>query len=105
MLGAALLWVSWLGSNSSSSLSTGKDARMALLAAHLSAATATLVWMATEWVRFGKPSLVGTMTRTIADLACVTRVCGFLGPGGDIAGRALGMRALCRCAAGQTGNA
>ena len=53
---------------------------MALLATHLSAATATLVWMAIEWIRFGKPSLVGAVTGTIAGLAAITPASGFVGP-------------------------
>jgi Amt family ammonium transporter len=53
---------------------------MALLATHLSAATATLVWMAIEWIKFGKPSLVGAVTGTIAGLATITPASGFVGP-------------------------
>ena len=80
MVGASLLWVGWFGFNAGSALSAGGDAGMALLATHLSAATATLVWMAIEWIRFGKPSLVGAVTGTIAGLAAITPVSGFVGP-------------------------
>jgi len=58
----------------------GGDAGMAMLATHLSAATATLVWMAIEWIKFGKPSLVGAVTGTIAGLATITPAPGFVGP-------------------------
>jgi Amt family ammonium transporter len=80
MVGASLLWVGWFGFNAGSALSAGGDAGMALLATHLSAATATLVWMAIEWIRFGKPSLVGAVTGTIAGLAAITPASGYVGP-------------------------
>jgi Amt family ammonium transporter len=80
MVGASLLWVGWFGFNAGSALSSGADAGMALLATHLAAATATLVWMVIEWVKFGKPSLVGAVTGTIAGLASITPASGFVGP-------------------------
>ena len=80
MVGASLLWVGWFGFNAGSALSSGGDAGMAMLATHLAAATATLVWMAIEWVRFGKPSLVGAVTGTIAGLASITPASGYVGP-------------------------
>ena len=80
MVGASLLWVGWFGFNAGSALSAGGDAGMALLATHLSAATATLMWMAIEWIKFGKPSLVGAVTGTIAGLAAITPASGYVGP-------------------------
>lgn len=80
MVGASLLWVGWFGFNAGSALSSGGDAGMALLATHLAAATATLVWMAIEWIKFGKPSLVGAVTGTIAGLASITPASGYVGP-------------------------
>ncbi len=80
MVGASLLWVGWFGFNAGSALSAGADAGMAMLVTHLSAATATIVWMAIEWVRFGKPSLVGAVTGTIAGLAAITPAAGVVGP-------------------------
>jgi Amt family ammonium transporter len=60
---------------------------MAMLVTHLSAATASLVWLTIEWIRFGKPSLIGLVTGTIAGLATVTPASGFIGPiGGLICG-------------------
>jgi Amt family ammonium transporter len=80
MVGASLLWVGWFGFNAGSALSAGGDAGMAMLVTHLSAATATIVWMAIEWIRFGKPSLVGAVTGTIAGLAAITPAAGVVGP-------------------------
>jgi Amt family ammonium transporter len=84
MVGASLLWVGWFGFNAGSALSSGGDAGMAMLATHLSAASATLVWMAIEWIKFGKPSMVGAVTGTIAGLASITPAAGVAGPLGAV---------------------
>ncbi|MEP6356663.1 MAG: ammonium transporter [Hyphomicrobiales bacterium] len=84
MVGAAMLWVGWFGFNAGSALSAGTDAAMAMLVTHLSASVASLVWMVIEWVRFGKPSLIGFVTGTIAGLATITPASGFVGPMGGI---------------------
>jgi Amt family ammonium transporter len=57
---------------------------MAMLVTHVAAAVASLTWMFIEWQRFGKPSLVGTVTGTIAGLATITPASGFVGPAGAI---------------------
>lgn len=80
MVGASLLWVGWFGFNAGSAIKAGADAGMAMLATHLAAATATLVWIAIEWIKFGKPSLVGAVTGTIAGLATITPASGYVGP-------------------------
>ena len=84
MVGASLLWVGWFGFNAGSALASGADAGMAMLTTHLSAASATLVWMGIEWVSFGKPSLVGAVTGTIAGLATITPASGSVGPLGAV---------------------
>lgn len=92
MVGASLLWVGWFGFNAGSALASGADAGMAMLVTHLSAATASLTWLAIEWLRYGRPSLVGLVTGTIAGLATVTPASGFIGPiGGVILGLAGGI--------------
>ena len=92
MVGAAMLWVGWFGFNAGSAVAAGADAGMAMLATHLSAATASLVWLAIEWRRFGKPSMVGLVTGTIAGLATVTPASGYVGPiGGVLLGLAGGI--------------
>ena len=85
MVGASLLWVGWFGFNAGSALKSGADAGMTMLATHLAAATATLVWIAIEWIKFGKPSLVGSVTGTVAGLATITPASGFVGPLGAVA--------------------
>lgn len=84
MVGAAMLWVGWFGFNAGSAVAAGADAGMAMLTTHLSAATASLVWLTIEWRRFGKPSMVGLVTGTIAGLATVTPASGFVGPIGGV---------------------
>ncbi len=84
MVGASMLWVGWFGFNAGSALSSGNDAGMAMLVTHLSAATASLVWLGIEWAKFGKPSVVGIVTGTIAGLATITPASGFVGPMGGI---------------------
>jgi Amt family ammonium transporter len=84
MVGASLLWVGWFGFNAGSALSAGGDAGMAMLATHLSAAAATLTWVAIEWLWFGKPSVVGAVTGTIAGLATITPASGYVGPEGAV---------------------
>jgi Amt family ammonium transporter len=81
MVGACMLWVGWFGFNAGSALKAGGDAGMAMTVTHISAATATLVWIAIEWAKFGKPSMVGAITGTIAGLATITPAAGFVGPG------------------------
>ncbi|MDE3117232.1 MAG: ammonium transporter, partial [Pseudomonadota bacterium] len=85
MVGASLLWVGWFGFNAGSAVAAGADAGMTMLATHLAAATATIVWIAIEWIKYGKPSLVGAVTGTIAGLATITPASGYVGPMGAVA--------------------
>jgi len=92
MMGAAMLWVGWFGFNAGSALAADASAGMALLVTHISAATASLVWMSIEWIKGGKPSLVGMVTGTIAGLATITPASGFVGPvGALVIGAAAGL--------------
>ena len=84
MIGACMLWVGWFGFNAGSAGAAGKSAGMAMLVTHLSAATASLVWMFIEWKKTGKPGLVGIVTGTIAGLATITPASGSVGPLGAI---------------------
>ncbi len=76
-----MLWVGWFGFNAGSALTAGDAAGMALTVTHVSAATAALVWILIEWVKFGKPSMVGAVTGAIAGLASITPASGFVAPG------------------------
>ncbi len=80
MIGAAMLWVGWFGFNGGSQLAADGGAAMALTVTHISAATASLSWALWERIRFGRASLVGLVTGTIAGLASITPASGFVGP-------------------------
>jgi ammonium transporter, Amt family len=81
MIGAAMLWVGWFGFNGGSALASNGTAAMALTVTHLSAAAASLTWALWERIKFGRASLVGLVTGTIAGLASITPASGFVGPG------------------------
>ncbi len=84
MIGAALLWVGWYGFNAGSALSAGHNAGNAMLVTHISASAAALTWMLIEWIRFGRPGLVGTVTGLVAGLATITPAAGSVGPAGAL---------------------
>ena len=84
MIGAALLWVGWYGFNAGSALSAGNGAGSAMLVTHIAASAAALTWMAIEWVKFGRPGLVGTVTGLVAGLATITPAAGSVGPVGAL---------------------
>ena len=87
-----MLWVGWFGFNAGSALAANGDAGMAMLVTHISAATASLVWMTIDWMKFGKPTLIGLVTGTIAGLASITPASGFVGPiGGLVIGFSAGI--------------
>ena len=80
MLGAGMLWVGWFGFNGGSALAANGQAAMAITVTHLSAAAASLSWAAWERIKFGRASLVGIVTGTIAGLASITPASGWVGP-------------------------
>ena len=80
MLGAAMLWIGWFGFNGGSQLAADGGAAMALTVTHISAAAASLTWALWERIKYGKASLVGMVTGTIAGLASITPASGFVGP-------------------------
>lgn len=80
MLGASMLWVGWFGFNAGSQLAADGGAAMAMVVTHISAATASLSWIAWERIKYGKTSMVGLVTGTIAGLASITPASGFVGP-------------------------
>ncbi|MEQ8395131.1 MAG: ammonium transporter [Thalassobaculum sp.] len=82
--GACMLWVGWFGFNAGSALAANGSAGMAMLVTHISAATAAMVWGGIEWVRYGKPSLIGIVTGLVAGLASITPAAGFVGPLGAL---------------------
>jgi Amt family ammonium transporter len=84
VIGAGMLWVGWFGFNAGSALAANGDAGMAMLVTHISAAAGSLAWMAMEWIRHGKPSVLGIVTGMVAGLGTITPASGFVGPVGAL---------------------
>jgi len=80
MIGASMLWVGWFGFNAGSQNGANEGAGMTMLVTHISAAVASLTWMAIEWRKNGKPGLVGIVTGMVAGLATITPASGNVGP-------------------------
>ena len=85
VIGAGMLWVGWFGFNAGSAVASNGDAGMAMLVTHISAATASLVWALIEWIKQGKPSVLGIVTGMVAGLGTITPASGFVGPMGALA--------------------
>ena len=79
-IGACLLWVGWFGFNAGSALAAGSLATSAFVATHFAAATAALGWAAAEWIRNGKPSVLGGISGAVAGLVAITPAAGFVKP-------------------------
>jgi len=79
-IGACLLWVGWFGFNAGSALGSGSLATSAFVATHFGAAAATVGWSAAEWLRNGKPSVLGAISGAVAGLVAITPAAGFVGP-------------------------
>jgi Amt family ammonium transporter len=78
--GACLLWFGWFGFNAGSALSAGSLASSAFLATHFGAAAATIGWLIAEWLRTGKPSVLGGVSGCVAGLVAITPASGFVQP-------------------------
>jgi ammonium transporter, Amt family len=83
--GTGMLWVGWYGFNGGSALGANGAAAMAITVTQISASTAALTWMAIEWRKYGRPSVLGMATGAIAGLAAITPAAGVVGPMGGLA--------------------
>jgi ammonium transporter, Amt family len=83
--GAGMLWFGWFGFNAGSALVSDGSAGMTMLVTHLAAACGSLTWMAIEWIKHGKPSVLGIVTGMVAGLGTVTPASGYIGPIGGVA--------------------
>ena len=84
VMGAAMLWVGWFGFNGGSAVAADSSATMAILVTHISAAVGALTWMSVEWIKTGKPTVVGIATGMVAGLATITPASGTVGPQGAL---------------------
>ncbi|HWE02000.1 MAG TPA: ammonium transporter [Tepidisphaeraceae bacterium] len=80
VIGAALLWVGWFGFNGGSALQADGLASGAFIATHFAAAAATLGWMFVEWMKSGKPTVLGAISGAVAGLVVITPASGFTTP-------------------------
>ncbi len=84
IVGASMLWVGWFGFNAGSAVAADGAAGMAMLVTQISTATAALAWMFVEWVKHGKPSVLGIVTGAVAGLVAITPASGSVGPMGAL---------------------
>jgi len=83
--GASLLWVGWLAFNGGSALAANTTAAFAMANTQMAGAAGALAWLAIEWQRHGKPSVLGIISGAVAGLVAITPACGFVAPLGAIA--------------------
>lgn len=84
VIGGCMLWVGWFGFNGGSQLAADGVAGMAVLVTHFATATAAVTWMFIEWIRHGKPSVLGIITGAVAGLVAITPASGTAGPLGAV---------------------
>jgi len=74
------VWVGGLWFNAGDALGAHGGAVSAFVATHCDAWSGGRSWMVAEWVRSGKPTVLGLASGVIAGLATITPGAGFLGP-------------------------
>ena len=80
LIGAGLLWFGWFGFNAGSALSPNALATNAFVTTHFAAATAMITWVLIDWLKNGKPTVIGAISGAVAGLVCVTPAAGFVSP-------------------------
>jgi Amt family ammonium transporter len=93
-VGGSLLWVGWFGFNAGSALAAGSSAGMAMLVTHICASTCAFTWMVIEWVRTGKPTVIGVVSGAITGLVIITPAAGFVDQTGAFV---MGLVGACAC--------
>jgi len=85
VIGASMLWVGWFGFNAGSAAAANGSAGMAMLVTQVATAMAALTWMVVEWIKHGKPSVLGIVTGAVGGLVAITPASGSVGPLGALA--------------------
>ncbi len=80
VIGACLLWVGWFGFNAGSAVAANGLASNAFVTTHFGAAAAALGWLLIEWIRLGKPTVLGGISGAVAGLVGITPAAGFVTP-------------------------
>ncbi|MFR9777991.1 ammonium transporter [Micromonospora sp. MS34] len=83
-LGAGLLWFGWFGFNAGSELTADGVTALAFINTQVATAAALLGWIVVEWVRDGKPTLVGASSGAVAGLVAITPACAFITPAASV---------------------
>lgn len=81
VMGASLLWFGWFGFNAGSALGANGRAGMAMLVTQIAAAAGGIGWMAIEWIKRKKPTVLGVVSGAVAGLVVITPAAGFVLPG------------------------
>ncbi|WP_370636690.1 ammonium transporter [Komagataeibacter sp. FNDCF1] len=100
VIGASLLWVGWFGFNAGSAGGANGRAGMAMATTQIAAAAAGVSWMCAEWMKTGKPTVLGIISGAVGGLVAITPAAGFVLPGGALA---IGLAAGLICYWGATG--
>lgn len=79
-IGTGLLWVGWFGFNAGSALEASATAVNAFVATHMAAAGGVLGWVVIEWLRDGKPGILGACSGAVSGLVCITPAAGAVTP-------------------------
>ena len=77
-MGAAMLWIGWFGFNAGSGLAPDGLGSSAFAVTHFSAAAGAVAWATMEWIRSGKPTVLGACSGAVAGLVCITPAAGFV---------------------------
>ena len=84
VVGASLLWVGWFGFNAGSAVAADGRAGYAMLVTQTATAIGALAWMSAEWIKRGKPSVLGLVSGAVSGLVAITPASGFVGIGGAL---------------------
>ncbi len=78
VIGAAFLWFGWFGFNAGSALGANGLAANAFVVTQAAASAGVLGWVLPEWIRQGKPTVIGAVSGGIAGLVAITPAAGFV---------------------------
>lgn len=78
VFGASILWIGWFGFNAGSALGANELAANAFIVTHAAAAAGLLGWTLIEWIRHGKPTVIGAVSGCVAGLVAITPAAGYV---------------------------
>lgn len=84
MTGTGMLWVGWYGFNAGSAVAADGIAVNAFVTTTLAAAAGCIMWPLLEYLRRGKPSVLGFCSGAVAGLATITPASGFVTAGNAV---------------------